>query len=76
MLLADFALAGLPNPAAKPLDLAIQREQGSTSAGRRTNNTLREDYQNWLVIGRAKLYDGDVGRAGVGAIPGASARGR
>ena len=29
MLLADFALAGLPNPAAKPLDLAIQREQGS-----------------------------------------------
>jgi hypothetical protein len=44
MLLADFALAGLPNPAAKPLDLAIQREQSSTSAGRWTNNTLRGDY--------------------------------
>jgi NAD(P)-dependent dehydrogenase (short-subunit alcohol dehydrogenase family) len=27
----SFAPAGLPNPAAKPLDLAIQREQNSTS---------------------------------------------
>jgi len=43
VLLVDFAPAGLPNPAAQPLDLAIQREQ-ETSAGRWTNNTLREDY--------------------------------
>jgi hypothetical protein len=52
MLLADFAPGGLPNPAAKPLDLAIQREQGSTSASRWTNNTLRGDYlvSNWVNI--------------------------
>jgi hypothetical protein len=29
----SFAPAGLPNPAAKPLDRQIQREQNSTSRG-------------------------------------------
>jgi hypothetical protein len=31
VLVAFFAPAGLPNPAAKPLDLAIQQEQSPKS---------------------------------------------
>jgi hypothetical protein len=49
-LLTDSALAGFPNPAAKLLDLAIQQEQGSTSAARWINNTLRGEHsflQSW-----------------------------
>jgi hypothetical protein len=47
-LLAPFAPAGLPNPAAWPLDgnqrlHAIQREQNTTDGGRQTSNTLQGD---------------------------------
>jgi len=44
VLLASFAPAGLSNPAAKALDLAIQREQGCICEGWQVNNTLQGDY--------------------------------
>jgi hypothetical protein len=53
-----FCSGGIAKSRRKPLDLAIQREQGSTNAGRWTNNTLRGDYLGWFA--QVNIFDGLV----------------
>jgi hypothetical protein len=45
VLLARFVPAGLSNPAAQPLDLAIQRERNSADGGQQASNTSQGDQQ-------------------------------
>jgi hypothetical protein len=51
-----FCSGGVAKSRRKPLDLAIQWEQGSTSAGRWTNNTLRGDYLGRFA--QVNIFDG------------------